>query len=377
MLPVCLSLKGKNVCVVGAGKVALRKVKQLLNEEALVTVISPDRIEEFNDLAIHYIHDYYSIDYIKDMFMVYASTNQKEVNHQIVDDCQKLNILCGSATYDQEASMYSMVSYHHDLALIALSTDQKLPYSKPLLQQMSKVLDDNQERIQLLKKIRPYILGYVKNTREYFEKLMTIDIEIIRFLYQSLKTRTGIIYIYHHSDYKETFDFDDGIVLSLHEFESIKDLFISDVVYHVVPLILEKGYIYHKIENMLDQHWIYHQPLIQSSKDIEYLLSLYNDDKYEMIYIIHPRSDKVLKRQIQDILGDKGKVYEFTEYMMLSLEKQYKIVFLLMTHGKHYQDLVRKMNYYQSMGYQIEYSDVLLENSNIKEYIQSKVKEPA
>lgn len=375
MIPISLSLKYKKVCVIGGGKVALRKVKQFLLEDAKIVVVSPSFLPEFNDLNIHCIHDEYSMKYIKDMFMVYAATNDKKVNETVVQDCQEFNVLCGSATYSEDATFYSMSTYKHDLAMIALSTYQKLPYSKPLLEKMSQVLDDSRKRIELLENIRPYILDYVEDTKSYFEKLMSVDIKNIEFLYQSIINQQGVFFVYHHSDYQENFQFihENSLVISLKEFEEIKDLFVYPVAYKVVPLVLDYGYIYHKIESMINSDWQICAPLMKDRNDIKNILSLYQDDECDMIYIIHPGSDKTLKRKIQDELQDRGKVYDFTEYMMLLLEKKYKVVFLLMTHGKHYHDLIKKMNYYQSMSYQLEYSDVLLENREIREYIEKRL----
>ena len=55
--PVNLNLHGRPVLVVGGGRIALRKVEQLLMADAEVTAaLSPDQIEEKFDLAYHTKH---------------------------------------------------------------------------------------------------------------------------------------------------------------------------------------------------------------------------------------------------------------------------------------------------------------------------------
>ena len=68
MIPVCISLKNRNVLIVGGGKVALRKAKLFLREEANITVISKIFEKEFDDLSVNCITDKYQHKYLKDMF---------------------------------------------------------------------------------------------------------------------------------------------------------------------------------------------------------------------------------------------------------------------------------------------------------------------
>ena len=96
-----IHLENKNVLVVGSGKVAQRKIKQFLREKANVTVLS---LEEYDNPKVKMIQDQYHEDYLENQFLVYAATNDSLVNHQIVEDCNVRNILCGNAKYDKDAA---------------------------------------------------------------------------------------------------------------------------------------------------------------------------------------------------------------------------------------------------------------------------------
>ena len=93
-LPISLNIEGKKIVIIGGGRVALQKVKNLIQFTNNITVISPDVKEELNSYGINVIIKEYNSDDIKDAFMVYACTDDTSVNNKISDDADKLNILC-------------------------------------------------------------------------------------------------------------------------------------------------------------------------------------------------------------------------------------------------------------------------------------------
>jgi len=87
--PTFLNIDAKKCVVVGGGKVALRKVKTLLDCGANVTVISPQFLPEFNRLAkredIHLIHRDYKIGDLEDATIVIAATDGEKINQRVAD----------------------------------------------------------------------------------------------------------------------------------------------------------------------------------------------------------------------------------------------------------------------------------------------------
>jgi len=97
--PINLNLKEKNVLIVGAGKVALRKFKRLLQTGAQIKIIAP----EFNQEFLPYLNQE-SEKYIflkrkfkdKDLvgqFLVFAATDNSELNQRIALLARGKNIL--------------------------------------------------------------------------------------------------------------------------------------------------------------------------------------------------------------------------------------------------------------------------------------------
>lgn len=98
IFPASILCEGKPCLVVGGGKVAAHKTDLLLDAGARVTVVSPDLHDHLADLF-----DYGTIDYIdrpfqpsdiEGMALVFAATNSKPVNKEVLDVCRKHNILC-------------------------------------------------------------------------------------------------------------------------------------------------------------------------------------------------------------------------------------------------------------------------------------------
>ena len=53
MYPVNLKVEGIPCLVIGGGHIALRKIRKLLKEKALITVLAPEACSEIGDMAVN------------------------------------------------------------------------------------------------------------------------------------------------------------------------------------------------------------------------------------------------------------------------------------------------------------------------------------
>lgn len=117
-VPFFINLKNKKILVIGAGKIAYRKVKSLLQYGGEVTVVTRNiEKEEFHELFkesnITVKIDSMSLDSsilkkqlkeigIDSCFMVVAATDCKELNSLIYQYCDERNILVNNITSQEE-----------------------------------------------------------------------------------------------------------------------------------------------------------------------------------------------------------------------------------------------------------------------------------
>lgn len=124
--PSFVNIQGKRCVVVGGGKVALRKVKALLDCGANVTVVSPALHRDLAQLAeagtISLIHRDYTPGDLKDAFLTIAATTESDTNQKIANEARRRKILVNVAT-SAEQSDFIVPSYlrRGDLT-IAIST---------------------------------------------------------------------------------------------------------------------------------------------------------------------------------------------------------------------------------------------------------------
>lgn len=96
--PINLFLTDRPCLVVGGGKVALHKIHLLLDAGAEVAVVSPEVCDELQALieqkqVAHTVRSFEDSD-VEGAILVYAATNSRGANRQVLDGCRERNILC-------------------------------------------------------------------------------------------------------------------------------------------------------------------------------------------------------------------------------------------------------------------------------------------
>lgn len=94
--PIFLNLQDRRCVVIGGGKVALRKIKVLLDCGAKVTMISPEPHPEIVKLSkrkvIRLIQRDYRKEDLNDAVVAFACTDVKETNRRVAKDSKKLRV---------------------------------------------------------------------------------------------------------------------------------------------------------------------------------------------------------------------------------------------------------------------------------------------
>ncbi len=81
--PVYLDLVDQPVLVVGAGKVALRKAKGLVEAGAQVTVVAPSMLAAFSRLPVRLVRRRFRASDLSGVRLVFAATDDRRTNRRI------------------------------------------------------------------------------------------------------------------------------------------------------------------------------------------------------------------------------------------------------------------------------------------------------
>lgn len=97
LYPINLDIAGKPCVVIGGGKVALRKIRGLLQAAAVVKVISPEVCAEVEELfrrgEIFLTREKFSADMLGDELLLIAATDNPAVNRQAAESARAKKIL--------------------------------------------------------------------------------------------------------------------------------------------------------------------------------------------------------------------------------------------------------------------------------------------
>lgn len=373
MIPIALHLNEKNVLIVGGGQVALQRAKKYCQDGAKVTVVSFHFLNELKNSDVICIQDGYHHKYLDGQFMVYAATDSRAVNHQIMLDCKERNILCGSATKDDDASFYGMSYRENEVGMVAYSSHQRLPYVAPLLDMFMKMVDDNKEKLELLAYLRPYIIKFENYNKSIFQILFEESNERLNFLKKSLEKGYGIIFVYHKNRFDNHYDFhlQPSLFLSIEEFHQLQMIFQFPVQYYIVPLALFDGIIYQQMVKSLLKNMKNLGPMIKTEEDIDVIRQLLST-KRKQIWILHNRKNEALKRMFKERIIDVD-IYDFHDHIQLDKEEKYSLTVLLLGHGKHYRDYQNLVNDYIQKGYDIVFDGNLLDHQEYCLYYEKKI----
>lgn len=125
--PVFLDLRGKPVLVVGAGKVAVRKVRGLLDAGAKVTVVSPAQLPEFGKLPVTLRPRRFRRSDIRGQTLVFAATDDRRVNHSVSEAANAAGIPVNVADAPEECAFLVPSRIHRGNLQVAVSTSGQSP----------------------------------------------------------------------------------------------------------------------------------------------------------------------------------------------------------------------------------------------------------
>lgn len=127
--PVSIDLNNKNILVIGAGKIALRKVETLMSYNCNILIITKDILEEkFLELEKNnkikiLKNQEFEEKFLENIFLVIAATDNELLNKNISQLCINKNILVNNITSKDDMNVRFVSIYEKDDIQIAISAN--------------------------------------------------------------------------------------------------------------------------------------------------------------------------------------------------------------------------------------------------------------
>mgnify|MGYP003393139231 CR=1 FL=1 len=179
--PINLALKNKKCVVIGAGNVAERKVRRLLECGALVSVISPAITPGLKNTAkkgkVIFKNKKVSLRDLAGAYLVIAATADRKINSAVSSYCRKNNILINVVDSPKECSFILPSVIRRGALTISVSTDGISPaLSKKIRKDLKKMFGgEYAEYLRMMKKIRPQVRKKIKSMqsrKDFFNRIL-------------------------------------------------------------------------------------------------------------------------------------------------------------------------------------------------------------
>lgn len=128
LYPLMLSVEDKNAVVIGGGSVAARKVSDLVERGARVTVIAPDVDPAIIELQVQHsgrieiVHREYAPGDLHGAFIVFSATDDESVTERVFNEAGELNVLLNAVDDPDHCGFFVPSWFSRGGLVVAVST---------------------------------------------------------------------------------------------------------------------------------------------------------------------------------------------------------------------------------------------------------------
>ncbi len=185
LYPIYLKLAGQLCLVVGGGKVAERKVGSLLECGARVRLVSPavtSQIEEWaNQGKLELRQRQYQTGDLEGAFLVFAATDQEEVNRRVSEECLSRNLAVNVVDDPPRCNFFVPSVIRRGKLSIAISTSGASPaLAAKIRRQLERQFGpEYEEFMEILADLRRQVLAGeadIQQRKQIFSHLVESDI---------------------------------------------------------------------------------------------------------------------------------------------------------------------------------------------------------
>lgn len=373
-----IDLTNREIVIIGAGPVALRKAKHFLKEGANITVIAPNMHPEFQTLEVICKQRSYLSQDIETAFLVVAATNDNVCNQKIIEDAKQRNCLTMCVHHDIKTNAHIMVNQKEQAYHVAVSTNGTYPMASPyLLRQLTSFIKQHErKRFMLLADIRLMIMKHNINIVKHdMQSLLTYDTALLQMIKDSLQQGELYLLVYHGSNDEKN----NEVLQQFHQrlrikmqsipiayaylsssiLKTLNDRQIQVFDYHlilpilahlnirvvVMPMLLQKGYFYHQILKTAQQNQMqvssipFDFELLKSYITYQYELYQFLYDEIIFTYHVNDKANTVF-HELEVLVSDTLQIVcEDQLFILIDHNKKQYIIPLYVLYGHHMEQL--------------------------------------
>jgi precorrin-2 dehydrogenase/sirohydrochlorin ferrochelatase len=122
-LPINVRIDDKKILFIGGGKLATHKIVTVEKYTSNITILAPEIHDEVKEKGFTELYKEYEKSDLKGFFLVYACTNNLEVNRRIKADAETYGILVNVVDNRELSDFISPAVFKQDEMTVAISSN--------------------------------------------------------------------------------------------------------------------------------------------------------------------------------------------------------------------------------------------------------------
>ncbi len=158
--PFFVNIEGRRCLIVGGGRIALHKIRKLLDFSPEIHVVSPEISPEISEIAgVRTERREFRPGDLDGAFFVIAATDNAEVNYGVSALCRERGILCNAVDSPEDCSFYFPALARRGDVTVGVSTAGKSPLIAAKLRREAEALltPELAEICALMGELRPAV----------------------------------------------------------------------------------------------------------------------------------------------------------------------------------------------------------------------------
>jgi precorrin-2 dehydrogenase/sirohydrochlorin ferrochelatase len=193
-IPIMMDFQNKEVVIVGGGKVAKKRLQQLANTGAYVTIVSPDLLPELQELhelkVFTWKNKEFQAEDVSDAHVIIIATNNPSVNQYVTESAPKTAFVNHTENAER-GNLIFPASLQRGKLTVSISTGGASPYLASNIKNQFESMFDDQYGIfiDFLYECR----GLLKKSSLSHEERIALLTEILKDEYRNTEKQKEIL----------------------------------------------------------------------------------------------------------------------------------------------------------------------------------------